>query len=138
VGNDPPRVPPSPGSPAAEGVSTTLTTDQLVEALVAELTQAERASAVAYYAQQPLPQGAPLDAPGSDVVAPFDSFLGFVDREPTANWGHSCRYLLINRENKEVVSIEAQLPPFKPADQHQWCVAYKAPSVPDAAVAVSI
>jgi len=52
---------------------------------------------------------------------------------------HGCRYLLIDSETgREVVSIEAQLPPFTPADEHrQWRVAYKAPSVPDAAVAVS-
>lgn len=109
-----------------------------MERLVAQLDEAERAGAVAYYAEAPLSGGAPLGVPRLQVRAPFDALLGFVDREPTANWSHSCRYLLIDRETgKEVVSIEAQLPPFMPGATGQWRVAYKAPAVPDAAVATS-
>lgn len=113
--------------------------DSLVARLLEELDDAERDGAVAYYREEPLAAGEPLGAPKLDTRAPFDAFLGFVDREPTANWSHGCRYLLIDRETgEEVVSIKAQLPPFTPADEHrQWRVAYKAPSVPGAAVAVS-
>ena len=127
------------GSTGAEGLSTVLERDELVARLLEELDEAERGGAVAYFREQPLAAGEPLGVPKLDATAPFDAFLGFVDREPDANWSHGCRYLLIDRETgKEVVSIEAQLPPFTPADEHrQWRVAYKAPSVPDAAVAVS-
>jgi hypothetical protein len=114
-----------------------LNDDQLLERLRAALDTQERTGAVVYYAEQPIEAGAELVAPGIDLVAPFDALLGFVDRDPTANWGHSSRYLFVNRETGEVMSIESQLPPFGPAAQFQWRVAYKAESVPDAAVAVS-
>jgi hypothetical protein len=127
------------GSIVAEGRPTVLGRQELVARILAALDDAERDGAVAYYREEPLAAGEPLGVPKLDTTAPFDAFLGFVDREPAANWSHGCRYLLIDRETgKEVVSIEAQLPPFTPADEHRrWRVAYKAPSVPDAAVAVS-
>jgi hypothetical protein len=112
--------------------------EELVAALVAHLDQAERDGAVAYYAETPLAEGEALAVPGVEAEAPFAALLGFVDREPTANWSHSCRYVLVNRESEEVVSIEARLPPFGPTGHRQWRVAYKAPSVPDAAVAASL
>lgn len=114
-----------------------LSVEQLVATLVEQLDEAELAGGVAYYALEHVAAGAPLGAPGLDATAPFEALLGFIDREPLANWGHACRYLLVDRETgKEVASIEAQLPPFGPAATRQWRVAYKAPSVPDAAVAV--
>ena len=113
--------------------------DELVARLVEELDDAERAGGVAYVREEPVAAGGVLDVPKLDATAPFDALLGFVDREPTANWSHSCRYLLVDLETgREVVSIEARLPPFTPADANRhWRVAYRAPSVPDAAVAVS-
>jgi hypothetical protein len=115
-----------------------LSEDQLLERLQADLDPRERSAGVVYYAPQPLAEGAPLEAPGVEVTAPFDALVGFVDREPAANWSHSSRYVFVNRETGEVVSIESQLPPFGPAAQLRWRVAYKAPSVPDSAVASTI
>jgi len=111
--------------------------EHLLDRLRAELTADERAGSVAYYATELLGAGEPLPAPGMQTNAPFDALVGFIDREPTANWGHSSRYVLVNPESEEVVSIESRLPPFGPGTRMQWRVAYKAPSVPDAAVAVS-
>jgi hypothetical protein len=111
-----------------------LARENLVELLVAELDHDERSSGVAYYAELRIRAGSTVTVGRGEVDAPWDALLGFVDREPMANWGHSCRYVLINAETGEVRSIEAQLPPFGPADERQWRVAYKAPSVPDAAV----
>lgn len=114
-----------------------LADDQIVDKLVESLDDAERARGVAYYAKEPLMRGASLQVPRIDATAPFDAMLGFVDRDPTANWGHSCRYVLIDRETGEgVVSIEAQLPPFTARNDRRWVLAYRAPSVPDFAVAV--
>jgi hypothetical protein len=111
-----------------------LSQDVLVESLLAELDDRERARAVVYYSDEPVAAGSSIGAPRVDAVAPWDAQLGFVDREPTANWTHSCRYLLVNSETKEVISIEAQLPPFGPGDRRHWHVAFKAPAVPHAAV----
>ena len=109
--------------------------DRLVDLLIAELDDVERAGGVAYYAEPVVAAGSNVAVPGLDLEAPWEGLLGFVDREPTANWAHSCRYVLINTATREVVSIEAKVPPFGPADDRRWRVAYKAPSVPEAAVA---
>ena len=114
-----------------------LDTDQLLERLLADLDAQEKAGAVVYYSEQPVEAGAPLAAPGLSLVAPFAALLGFVDREPAANWGHSSRYVFVNRDTGEVTSSESRLPPFGPSAPLQWRVAYKAESVPDAAVADS-
>jgi hypothetical protein len=114
-----------------------LSTDQLLERLRADLDAEELDGAVAYYAEQPIEAGAELAAPGGTLVAPFAALLGFVDRDPTANWGHSSRYVFVNRNTGEVTSSESRLPPFGPSAQLQWRVAYKAESVPDSAVADS-
>jgi hypothetical protein len=35
-----------------------------------------------------------------------------VDLEPRANWGHRCRYLLIDVESGRNRSVDKQFPPF--------------------------
>ena len=111
--------------------------EQLVGKLVEGLDEVERACGVAYYCAEPIKRGALLDVPRLVARAPSDALLAFVDRDPTANWGHSSRYVLLDRETgREVLSIEAQLPPFGPSDKRQWRVAYRAPSVPEAVIAV--
>jgi hypothetical protein len=111
-----------------------LSRDELVETLLAQLDERERARGVVYYADELVSAESTIGAPRLDATAPWAAHVGFVDREPTANWTHSCRYLLVNPESKEVLSIEAQLPPFGPGDSRHWHVAYKAPTVPDAVV----
>jgi hypothetical protein len=114
-----------------------LTEREIVTTLIENLADLERAHGVAYYSREPVPRGALLGVPRIETRAAFDAYLAFVDREPMANWSHSCRYLLIDQgTGKEVVSIEGQLPPFTPDNQGRWVLAYKAESVPDSAVAV--
>lgn len=104
----------------------------LTAIVAASLTEDERAGAVAYAARDPLAAGAHLDLAGT-VVETFEAaWLVFIDRDPTANWGHPARYLLVDRATGKVRSIETRLPP--PADL-KWRTLYQALSVPDAAVA---
>ena len=107
---------------------------ELLERLRDALDDEERAGAVAYAAVGSVPAGAALGLPGIDATAPAAALLGFVDREPGANWAHGARYLLIDRESGEVTSLDARLPPFGPQARFHWRVAYRAPSVPDALV----
>jgi hypothetical protein len=110
----------------------------LVSAVLAHLTPAERASGVAYAAetQAPFAGGARLEFPGAVLEVPAEAYLAFIDREPTANWGHSARYLLVGRVGGQTWSVETRLPPFQPNADFDWLAIYQAPSVPDAAVAV--
>ena len=111
----------------------------LVSAVLAHLTPAERASGVAYAAetQAPFAGGTRLEFPGAVLEVPVEAYLAFIDRQPTANWGHPARYLLVAHVGGQTWSLETRLPPFQPNAAFHWRAIYQAPSVPDAAVAVS-
>src|SRR6185369_8996792 len=112
-----------------------LSFDDFVSVLKSQLTPDERAAGVVYAVAEPLAKGQRLDFPGPALEVPWEAFLAFIDRDPTANWGHPARYLLVNRETGELRSFEARLPPFGSGRALPWRVVYRAPSVPDAAVA---
>ena len=84
----------------------------------------------------PLASGVSLEFPQRTLRASWDALLAFVDREPLANWGHSSRYILMNRDTGEVESIEARLPPFRRDDPLRWRILYQASGVPDTALAL--
>jgi hypothetical protein len=100
-----------------------------------QLTLAEKADGVAYAIEAPVAAGTQLQFPGAVIDVRSEAYVAFVDRQPTANWGHPARYLVISRDSSEVRSIEARLPPFAQTQWGRWRVVYRAPSVPDAAVA---
>jgi hypothetical protein len=61
--------------------------------------------------------------------------VAFVDLEPGVNWGHRARYLLIDRDSQDVRALDAQFPPFLRGMPPGLRVAYRAPAVPDWAIA---
>jgi hypothetical protein len=109
--------------------------EALILILQVQLTVEERANAVAYAAEQPVAAGTRLEFPGAVIDVPTEAYVVFIDRQPTANWGHPARYLLVSRESGEVQSVETRLPPFRQGGELHWRVVYRAPMVPDAAVA---
>ena len=104
------------------------------DALRRLLTDAELAQAVVYVAAGELPAGAHVQLPRVDLDIPWPAYLAFVDREPLANWSHSARYLVFNPGTGASLSHEARFPPFGPDRRERWLLAYRAPSVPDAAI----
>ncbi|HEY2179772.1 MAG TPA: hypothetical protein VGH15_14465 [Caulobacteraceae bacterium] len=106
--------------------------DALAERVVAALTPEEQAGAVAYAAHDPLRAGVRLDLAGAKIETAAPAWLVFIDADPTANWGHPARYLILDCDGGEVRSVETRLPPPAALD---WRLIYQAPSVPDAAVA---
>lgn len=109
---------------------------QIRAVLENQLTREERGGGVAYLAATPIKARTVLNFPQTRIEAPWDAAIAFVDRQPLANWGHPARYILINRETGDVVSVEARLPPFRRDDPLHWSVVYQARSVPDTALAV--
>jgi hypothetical protein len=111
--------------------STPLSFDDFSKALIAQLTEEERQGGVAYASEDQLPAGTHLQLPGIQIDVPRDSYLGFVDREPDANWGHAARYVIVDRESGAIRSLAARLPPFSSGGDPRWRVIYQAPAVPD-------
>ena len=112
-----------------------LTADETRAALIAHLSPDERQHAVLYQASPHIPPGT-LELGPQKIVAPWPACLAFIDREPTANWGHSCRYVLLNITTGESLSFEARFPPFQRNDTLTWRTIYQSPTAPDWAVKV--
>lgn len=112
-----------------------LTGDEIRDALIAHLTTDERRQAVLYQASPSIPAG-PLEIGRQNMVAPWPACLAFVNREPAANWGHSCRYVVLNTDTGEILSVEARFPPFQGNDRLTWRTIYQSPTAPDWAVKV--
>jgi len=108
--------------------------DEAVSIFLANLTPGEINQSVAYVATQVV-TGKSLKFPRISIIVPWHGFIAFVDRDPLANWSHSCRYILLNNETAEIRSFEAKFPPFH-NDQMRWRVIFKAPSIPAEVVAI--
>lgn len=115
-------------------MNTPISNDDVDSIFFANLTPEEIARCVVYVARMLISAGDRLEFPRTSIDVPWPAFIAFVDREPTANWSHSCRYILLNSQTGEIKSFESQFPPFQPNQKMEWGVLYKAPSVPSGAV----
>jgi hypothetical protein len=111
-----------------------LDASQAHSALLQQLTEAERQGAVVYELAETATEGAVLSFPHQTISVPSDALVAFIDRDPTANWGHSCRYVLVELSTGRISSWEARFPPFGIPPGSVWRVAYQAASVPEGAV----
>jgi hypothetical protein len=111
--------------------------ENFLSVLPSRISLEERSKGVAYAAvtEKPFAAGTRLQFPGIEIEVKAESWLAFIDRVPMANWGHPARYLLLSSESDATWSFETRLPPFQPHGTLQWRVVYKAPSIPDDAVA---
>ena len=105
--------------------------DRMTGVVLSTLTDTERESGVAYLRADQLVPGARVGPLSDPIVLRSVSFLAFIDPTPSANWGHDCRYLVIDAESLDVTSHQASLPPFIARGQGKWRVVYRAPGVPD-------
>lgn len=79
--------------------------------------------------------GTTLTFARTTIPVHWQATLAFLDQEPMANWGHACRYLLLNRSTGESTSIAARFPPFTPENRNSWRAVYRAPNLPDTVLA---
>jgi hypothetical protein len=107
--------------------------EQIRALFLAQLSQNELDRAVLYLSSALVAQG-PLTISPLPIQVPWPAYLAFVDREPSANWGHSARFILLNPETREIFSIESRFPPFRGNETLRWRTIYKAASAPDWAV----
>ena len=72
----------------------------------------ELKSSILYYDEQVLPANTEIEIDGQKFAMPSTGVVAFIDLEPRVNWGHACRYLLVNIETGETRTVDAQFPPF--------------------------
>lgn len=106
----------------------------LIEAAVGQLTSAERDTAVLYLLQEVQPGGRALELGGIALGRPHDVVVFFADLEPGANWGHRCRYVLMDAAGARRETVEARFPPFLRSIPPGLCAVWKGSAVPAWAV----
>lgn len=84
----------------------------LTETATELVAPAERDGAVLYVLQEVQPQGRAFELGSTQVSRPFDAVVFFVDLEPGVNWGHRCRYLVMDVAGANREALDAQWPPF--------------------------
>jgi len=98
-----------------------LAVERIVSIVTGALEPAERAGGVAYLCVAPFTAGQTLAVPGQPVAIDRDCYVAFVDADPHSNWGHACRYLLIDAHTGDITSHPRRFPAFTAADQ-RWRV----------------
>jgi hypothetical protein len=93
---------------------------ELLAIVTLHLGTDETLSSRIYVAQDAIAGGTVLNLPHTEITAPWDAQLVFVDLEPQANWSHSSRYLLVRVDHDEVLSIESRFPPFGSTESPDW------------------
>jgi hypothetical protein len=117
------------------GRTTTMTWEQVAEHALKELSAEERRSGATYLDEVELAPGSTLKIDQKEIPIPRASAVVFVDKEPQVNWGHACRYLLVDLEDGHVASIPAQFPPFLRQVPKTLRLIWKGEAVPDWAIA---
>lgn len=105
--------------------------DKISELAIETLSPEERESSAVYLDKQTLSPGIRLEIDSQTVDISEPIVVAFVDLHPQLNWGHDCRYLLINPDTHEIRSIEAQFPPFLRGTPETLSVIWQGQNVPD-------
>ncbi len=108
-----------------------LSFNDFIELLLSQMTDQEQQEGIAYVAEELLQAGSKTQFNKITLKISTDSYLGFIDREPQANWGHSARYVVVDQKSGKISSLETRFPPFKSNSDISWRSIYKAPGVPD-------
>ena len=110
---------------------------KIAELALDSLSTEERESSIVYLDEQVLTEGSTVQIGEKEVTVPWPAVVVFVDLQPGLNWGHACRYLLVNASTGELRSFSSELPPFLRRPSETLRVIWKADSVPQWAVVQS-
>lgn len=113
----------------------TLNQDKIISLVLASLSSSELKASIVYLDEQILPAGNELNIDWHSVRVPWSARLAFVDLQPEMNWGHECRYVLVNVENGELQVIAAHFPPSITGLNAALRVVWRGEYTPDWAVA---
>jgi hypothetical protein len=112
-------------------VAVTMDLNGLLKLVKAQLSPSELEDCVVYLLPTPAAAGSTIGFPGGSISVPRVASVAFIDLLPLANFGHPCRYVVIESETGETRSTESRFPPFRPSLKNEWRVVYKSPGVPD-------
>jgi inner membrane transporter RhtA len=117
-------------------VAMPLAWETIAERAVGQLAPEERDASVVYVDERILPAGVAVELDGRSVELDRAVAVAFVDLEPRLNWGHRCRYLLVDAETGAVDAVEARMPPFLRGAPPTLRLVWRGADVPDDAIAV--
>lgn len=89
-----------------------LTNEEMLGTILKNLSNNEKEESIIYWDKKLLEKGDQVKIGKTTIKMPFTGYLVFVDLEPKANWGHSCRYFLVDTEIGETRVIKEELPPY--------------------------
>ena len=112
--------------------------DEVGEIVLEALTPDERTRGIAYVDRRLLVPGESVHANGREVDIEAPCVMGFIDRDPAANWGHDARYLLVDARDGSVQSFDAQFPPYLRGASPTLRLVWKGPAAPDWAAATRL
>ena len=98
---------------------------------IAALAPGDLSGATLYLDRRVIPPGESARVGRDSVTVARPSAMAFLDRVPAANWGHPCRYLLIDLESGAVRAFDASEPPFLRGAAPTLRAIARDPSVPD-------
>ena len=110
----------------------------LSQAALGLLTPVERDTAVLYLLQEVQPGGRTLQLGDLEVTRPYDLVVFFVDLEPGMNWGHRCRYVLMDVSGQRRDSLAATFPPFLRVIPASLRLVWRGASAPEWGVVTSV
>ncbi len=87
------------------------TPDESARIAIGSLTDAERHGAILYLDDAVVPAGR-VRLGRTEVALAAPARIAFLDLEPGANWGHACRYLVIDAASGTLRAIAETMPPF--------------------------
>lgn len=86
--------------------------NEVARRAIAAIPAEQLRDAVLYLDRRTVAPGEAVPTGSGMLVADRPSALAFLDLAPAANWGHPCRYLLIDLATGAVRAAEATHPPF--------------------------
>jgi hypothetical protein len=107
-----------------------LAENELIQRALGSLSEAERSTSIVYFDPTTVRAGKAMKFGNVEKDLPWNAVTFFVDLEPGVNWGHKCRYILINLETGEQLSFPATMPPFLKGTPPALRVVWLGPSAP--------
>jgi hypothetical protein len=105
---------------------------RVIELALSTLSEPERRSSAVYLDTRELDAGEAVVVGRREIASPARGYLAFVDPTPTANWGHPCRYVLVESATGRIHQFPAQFPPFLREVAPTLRLIWKGSEVPDA------